>query len=137
MRAIWQGLDDERRALIVQLARYGATGVVVTLLAAGVYWVVATPLRVAPLLANFLSYLFAVALGYVLHSRFSFAGHGARSAGTRIRFAIVSLVSFGLNSLWVWTATHWLGGPTWWPIPAMVFVTPAIVFWLNRVWVFG
>jgi hypothetical protein len=49
----------------------------------------------------------------------------------------VSLISLGLNSLWVALITGPLGlGPAW-PILPMLFVTPAVTFLLNRHWVFG
>lgn len=126
-------------ALAAQFARYGVVGLGVTLLGAGVYWVAAAPLGIAPLLANVIAYLVMVAIGYALHSAYSFKGHGARGDPKRTggRFLVVSWVSLGLNSLWVWIATGWLGGADWWPIPAMVFVTPVVIFWLNRKWVFG
>jgi len=122
-----------------QLVRYGATGLLITALGAALYWVTATLLGVAPLLANVLAYAFCVALGYVLHSRWSFRGHGRRDnpARTTSRFFLVSLVSFGLNSLFVWLLTGPMGGPTWWPVVPMLFVTPFVTFALNRRWVFG
>ena len=125
--------------LFGQVVRYTITGGLVTALAAAFYWVLATFLAVAPLLANFVAYLVAVASGYVMHSRWSFKGHGRRDDITRTtgRFFIVSLVSLGLNSLWVWLLTGLLAGPTWWPVIPMLTVTPAVTFLLNRHWVFG
>ena len=64
--------------LVGQLVRYGLTGGFVTALGAGVYWVTATFMGVAPLLANVFAYAIAVAVGYVLHSKWSFRGHGSR-----------------------------------------------------------
>lgn len=129
----------DRAALFAQLVRYGVTGGFVTLLAVAVYWILATPLGVAPLLANLAGYLCAVAAGYLIHSRWSFRGHGRRGnlARTGGRFILVSLVSLALNSLFVWALTGPMGGPTWWPILPMVFVTPLVTFALNRLWVFG
>ena len=129
----------DRAALAAQLVRYGVTGGFVTLLAVAVYWILATPLGVAPLLANLAGYFSAVAAGYVIHSRWSFRGHGRRDnlARTGGRFILVSLVSLALNSLFVWALTGPLGGPTWWPIVPMVLVTPLVTFALNRLWVFG
>ena len=125
--------------LIGQIVRYGITGGLVTALAAAFYWVTATFFGVHPLLANFLAYLVAVASGYVMHSRWSFKGHGRRDNAVRTtgRFFAVSLVSLGLNSLWVWLLTGLLAGPTWWPVVPMLIVTPAVTFLLNRHWVFG
>ena len=53
------------------------------------------------------------------------------------RFFIVSLVSLGLNSLFVGVLTGPLDGPTWWPVIPMLFVTPLVTFYLNRQWVFA
>lgn len=125
--------------LIGQLWRYGMTGGFVTALGAGVYWVAATCLHIAPLVANLLGYLAAVASGYVLHSRWSFRGHGRRDNALRTtgRFFLVSLAGLAVNSLWVWLLTGPLDGPPWWPVVPMLFVTPFLAFALNRKWVFA
>lgn len=122
-----------------QLVRFAISGGIVTLLGVGTYWMTATFLDIAPLVANILGYVVAMASGYVMHSRFSFAGHGRRDnlARTTSRFVAVSLVSLALNSFWVWLMTDALGGETWWPTPLMLFVTPLVTFSLNRRWVFG
>ena len=127
------------RSLFGQLVRFGLVGGFVTAVGVTFYWVPATFFGVAPLLANLLAYAVAVALGYVLHSRVSFRGHGRRDnvAVRTGRFFIVSLVSLGLNSLFVGILTGPLGGPTWWPVIPMLFVTPLVTFYLNRQWVFG
>ena len=121
-----------------QITRFAITGGLVTALSAVAYWVPATYFGVAPLVANFLGYVVAMVSGYVLHSRWSFRGHGRRDdvLGTTSRFFLVSLVSLGLNSLFVWVLTGLLRGPTWWPVVTMLFVTPAVTFLLNRQWVF-
>ena len=125
--------------LIGQLLRFGLVGGFVTALGVAAYWVPATFMGVPPLLANLLGYAVAVAFGYVLHSRVSFRGHGRRDnqAVRTARFFIVSLVSLGLNSLFVWVLTGLHDGPTWWPVIPMLFVTPLVTFYLNRQWVFG
>jgi putative flippase GtrA len=126
--------------LFGQLVRYGLTGGFITALGAALYWVTATFLGVHPLIANVLAYLLCVTVGYVLHSRWSFRGHGGRDNVARrtSRFFLVSLVSFGLNSIFVWILTGpLLDGPTWWPVVPMLFVTPFVTFALNRRWVFA
>ena len=130
---------SEAQALLAQLFRFAVTGGFVTLLGIGAYMVAATVFDVAPLLANLLAYAIAVAVGYVMHSRFSFKGHGRRDnvARTTSRFFAVSMVSLGLNSLFVWILTGLMGGPDWWPTIPMLFVTPLVTFSLTRRWVFA
>ncbi len=129
-------LSPERRAILSQLARFLVSGALVTLLGVGVYALVALALRWHPQVGNLLAYLAAMATGYWLHSRWSFRDHGQRTRSTAAKFIIVSLISLGLNSLWVFLITVPLGmGPAW-PILPMLFVTPAITFTLNRQWVF-
>src|SRR5687768_5641117 len=126
-------------ALFGQVVRFGMVGAFVTALGAAAYYFPATFLGVPPLLANLLGYGVAVLVGYALHSRVSFRGHGARDRPLQRtgRFFVVSLVSLGLNSLFVGILTGPLDGPTWWPLIPMPFVTPVATFYLNRQWVFG
>jgi len=127
------------KTLAGQLLRFGMVGGFVTALGVVAYYVPATWFGVAPLLANLLGYMVAVTFGYILHSRISFKGHGSRDNPMQRtgRFFIVSLVSLGLNSLFVGVLTGPLGGPTWWPVIPMLCVTPLATFALNRQWVFG
>ena len=124
--------------MLGQLFRFGMVGGLVTLLYAIVYSPLAKFGWTSPQVANFLGYLAAMVSGYVLHSRWSFRGHGARDnpAATGGKFFIVSLVSYGLNALFVYWLTDRLGGPWWWPLIPILCVTPAVTFMLNRLWVF-
>ncbi len=124
--------------LIAQLARYALTGGLASIVNIGVYWVLAAN-GMDPNLAWGFGYVAAVIVGYVVHSRWSFRGHGRRDnlARTGSRFVIVSLVSFGLNQLWVWLLVQRLGLPLWSPYPLVLGVTPFVIFALNRRWVFG
>ena len=130
-------LHPERRRLLGQLARFVVSGAFVTALGVAVYAFVALILGWHPQLGNFLAYAVAVATGYFMHSQWSFKGHGEqRTHATKLRFAVVSLVSYGLNSFWVWLLYNYLKlGPAA-PIGPMLFVTPAVTFVLNRQWVF-
>lgn len=143
--SIVSGMSTQQLALVMQIIRYGCVGLGVTSAQAATYWMLATWARVHSQIANFTGYLVAVVLGYFLHSAFTFRGHAPEKAGgsanqhrwRSVRFVAVSLVSWGLNAIWVWIAVSWMGWATWTPIPAMLFVTPALVFVLNRQWVFG
>ncbi len=128
----------ESRALFWQVVRYGLTGLAVTAIQAVIYWTLAALVGVHPQIALVAGFCVAVIAGYVLHGAYSFRDETRedRSAGRAVRFVAVSLVSLGINALWVWLCVTTLGWPEWAPIPAFVFVTPAIVFVLNRQWVF-
>lgn len=139
MSAIGMSEHSGLKVLIGQLWRYGLSGGLVTALGVGVYWAAAVPLAIDPLVANVLGYLAAVVTGYVMHSRWSFRGHGRRDnpVRTTTRFFLVSLVSLALNSVWVWVLTdYFLLHPNW-PMLPMLFVTPFVTFELNRRWVFA
>ncbi|CAN5289523.1 hypothetical protein BH10PSE12_BH10PSE12_10780 [soil metagenome] len=137
VESLW-GPSPHQRALFWQIMRYGITGVGITGIQAAIYWLLATHAGFHVQSANFGGYVVAVCVGYLVHGRFTFRGHGNRDhAATRgAKFVIVSLVSLALNALWVWLCVSRAGWPTWSPIPAMFFVTPALVFVLNRQWVF-
>jgi putative flippase GtrA len=134
-------LHPEHRTILGQLIRFGMVGGFVT----GLYALVYSPLAkfglTSPQVANFCGYLAAMVTGYILHSRWSFRGHGSRdnAARTTGRFFLVSLVSYGLNALFVFILTDSmaLGGPWWWPLIPILFVTPLVTFTLNRQWVFA
>ena len=129
------------RSLFGQLVRFGLVGGFVTGLYALVYSPLASLELTSPQVANLCGYFVAMVTGYLLHSRWSFRGHGERDnfARTTSRFFVVSLVSLGLNALFVFVLTDsaMLNGPWWWPLIPILFVTPLVTFTLNRQWVFG
>lgn len=123
-----------------QLVRFALTGGLLTLLVAGGYWVVAELFGVDPMLSMTLNFLVFTGLGYLLHSRWSFRGHGARDgspAARTARFFTVNVIGFLSNQFFVWLLVERMGGPTWWPVIPIIFVTPLLTFALNRQWVFG
>ena len=121
----------------MQLVRFVISGVAVTALGVAVYALVALVLRWHPQVGNLLAYVVAMATGYVMHSRWSFQGHGGqRTRATQVRFGVVSLISYALNSFWVWLLYSHLDLHRAVPMIPMFFVTPAVTFALNRHWVF-
>lgn len=125
----------------VQLVRFAIAGLGVTLFAASVYLTVAIGLHVPALIANTISTLCGVGVGYVVHSRWSFRaattdGRGDHAAQV-VKFLIAAGAAFALNSFWVWLAVHALALPAWTPVTGMVFATPLASFAANRYWVFG
>jgi len=132
-----QAARGPRRELFGQLVRYALTGGLASIVNIGVYWLLAAR-GMDPNLAWGVGFVSAVVVGYIVHSRWSFRGHGRRDnlARTGGRFVVVSLVSFAANQFWVWLFVQHLGLPLWAPYPPVLLVTPLLVFWLNRRWVF-
>jgi len=130
--------NRERMALLGQLLRYGVTGALASLVNIGIYHGCVKLGGHDPNLAWTIGYVGAATTGYVIHSAYSFRGHGSRDRQhvRIVRFFVVSLISFALNSLWVWLLVQYLALPIWAPYPLVLGVTPLLVFWLNRQWVF-
>lgn len=121
-----------------QLIRFVIAGGFTTALYTAVYSPLAAFKVTSEQVANVAGYLAAVTSGYLLHSRWSFRGHGADAVQTGWRFFMVSLFSYGANTFWVWLLTDdaVLAGPWWWPLLPILFVTPVVTFLMNRLWVF-
>ena len=125
--------------LFGQLIRFGLVGALSTLVYAVVYWPLATYV-IHPMLAVLAAFAVAVTVGYFLHSRWSFRGHGKSegSPETQSKFLLVQTAGLVLNAAFTWVLTGPLmDGPTWWPLVPAVLVTPFVTFALNRWWVFG
>ncbi len=131
-------ISRERIALLGQLFRYAITGVLASIVNIGIYHALVKAAGWDPNLAWSCGFVGAASTGYVIHGQWSFRGHGGRDRQhVRIgRFVIVSLISFALNSLWVWLLVQHMDLPIWAPYPLVLCVTPLLVFWLNRHWVF-
>ena len=124
--------------LFGQLVRFGLVGGLSTVVYAVIYWPLATYV-IHPVLAVVVAFVVAASVGYVLHSGWSFRGHGRRETGrTQLKFVLVQGFGMLLNAAFTWVLTGPLvGGPTWWPLVPAVLVTPFATFALNRRWVFG
>jgi putative flippase GtrA len=134
-------MTDDRalRTLFGQILRFGLVGLFSTAVYAAVYWPLAT-FVIPPVAAVVVAFVVAAALGYVLHSRWSFKGHDKDegSPATQGRFFLVQSFGMVLNMAFTWVLTGPLfHGPTWWPLVPAVLVTPFATFALNRWWVFG
>jgi putative flippase GtrA len=129
--------DPAQQETVRQISRFGLVGVGLTLLYAAVYWPLATYVM-WPVLAVLIAFMVAVSVGFFLHSRWSFKGHGKEeTVATKLQFLAVQTTGMLLNALFTYIAVDLLGGPTWWPLVPAVLVTPLLTFFLNRWWVFG
>ena len=120
-----------------QLVRFAIVGFSLAGVYSAIYWYLAT-FVMAPVLAVGIAFLVAVSIGFVLHSRWSFRGHGRREdSRLKIKFLLVQASGFLMNEIFTWVLTGPLvHGPTWWPLIPAILVTPLATFALNRQLVF-
>jgi putative flippase GtrA len=120
-----------------QLVRFALVGFFLAAIYSAIYWYLATYVM-PPMAAVVIAFLVSVTIGFVLHSRWSFRGHGKREDHRmRVKFLLVQFSGFVLNEIFTWVLTGPLfHGPTWWPLIPAIFVTPFATFLLNRQLVF-
>lgn len=120
-----------------QLLRFAVVGFSLAAVYSAIYWYLATYVM-APVVAVVIAFLISASIGFVLHSRWSFRGHGRREDNRlKVKFLLVQGSGFLLNEIFTWVLTGPLvGGPTWWPLIPAIFVTPLATFVLNRQLVF-
>ncbi|TKD53381.1 GtrA family protein [Sphingomonas baiyangensis] len=125
--------------MLGQILRFLVAGGITTLLYSAVYLTLTWRIfgNERAVLAVPFAFAVAVAAGFVLHSRFSFRGHGSRTgAGQQARFVAVQGLGLGLHALITWVATNLLAQPAWVPLVPGLLIVPAVTFLLNRQWVF-
>jgi putative flippase GtrA len=120
-----------------QLARFAVVGLFLAGVYSAIYWYLATYVM-PPVAAVVIAFVVSVSIGFVLHSRWSFRGHGqAEDRRMKLKFLGVQTSGFFLNEIFTWVLTGPLvRGPTWWPLIPAIFVTPFATFLLNRQLVF-
>lgn len=126
--------------MLGQLIRFGIVGAISTVIYAAVYLPLADLVlpRGWAVVAVPPAFLIAAACGFVLHSGWSFKGHGTRDPSGRqhVKFLLVQGFGMLLNMTFTWVLTGPLDQPTWVPLIPVVVVTPLATFALNRQWVF-
>lgn len=124
-------------ALLLQYGRFAVVGLGSTLLHVLVYAGLIEYLAAAPLLANTVGFAVAVNLSFVGHRHWTFRSESPLDAKrSLIRFWLVALIGFLLNTLFVWLVTGVLGLAYGWAIPLIAGVTPLATFALSKLWAF-
>jgi putative flippase GtrA len=131
--------DDARRAMLMQIMRFGVTGLFLTALVSIGYDFGVYILHLNPNLSLTIFTALIIIPGYWLHSRVSFAGHGERDNMhiRTMRFAATNLLGFLSNQFFTWLLVFVMSEPRWTPNLAYIFITPVLTFSLNRKWVFA
>lgn len=124
------------RVLLRQFLRFGAVGIVITLLSAISYWLLAQYAGLHPNIALLLVFAVFSVIGYFLHGRFSFEVAAGAPRRAIAQYLVVNGAGLGLNQLWVTLLVEHWGAPLWSPVVPMVLITPAMTFLLLRSWVY-
>jgi putative flippase GtrA len=135
---LWHGLDNDRRAFVAQILRYGIAGVGITLFQMSLYNLLLGMGHQRPQIANIVASGAAMIVGYTIHSRFTFEAKDEAHDFKRTlsRFLAVNLTGVAVNAFWVWLIEKQFGLSAHWASVPFFFATPAMLFWLNRQWVF-
>ncbi len=124
---------------IAQVVRFGIGGLLITVASAASYWIIAEKMGLDPNLSLLIVFAIFSLLGFILHSRWSFSGHGDRdNPFIRLgRYTAANLIGLVVNQGFVWVLVKGLHRPNWWPIVPMICLTPWLTFGFNRQWVFS
>lgn len=120
---------------LVQIVRFGFVGGFVTALHVAVALFVNAAGGVEPLRANIIAFMVACAVSYALNWWWTFDASSHHAAALP-KFMTVSLSGFAVNQAIVFGVVSVAGQPLWVAMVPVVFVIPAISFWLNKTWVF-
>nr|WP_256372978.1 GtrA family protein [Pseudoruegeria sp. HB172150] len=120
--------------MAVDFAKFGAVGVVNTLVGYLTILAAMTWAGLAPVPANVVGYAVGLCVSFVLNRRFTFAGRGGGGIGQVLGFFAVFALSYGLNLL-VLREALFLLAPAWAQALAMVSYTVCF-FLLSRAFVF-
>lgn len=126
-KATWQ--------VIKQLSRFGMVGGVATLVNSILFIVLVNTLNIQPLLANLLAFLFAFLISYFGHSWWTF-DHREHSKEKLAKFLTTSSLGLLINSCFVWILMHRLHQTAYVATAPMICITPLLIFFINRSWVF-
>lgn len=142
MTSLLRQVDHWRASgLLAQLARFGVAGAVSSLVYSAVY--LALSYTVFPgscaVFAVPFAFVVAVTVSFLLHSRWSFKGHGTRDEGfgQHLKFLTVQGAGLALNTAIIWIGTALLHLQPWVPLVPAILLAAIVSFLLNRLWVFG
>ena len=121
--------------LMRQLFRFGIVGGLATLLNSVVFVILVDRLHIQPLLGNLLAFLSAFFVSYFGHSWWTFK-NTKHSHEKLAKFLTTSLIGLAINSGFVWVLMHHLHQTAYVATLPMIFITPLLIFFINKFWVF-
>jgi len=111
------------------LFKFFSVGMIATLVHSTIFSLCIALEIVTPQTANLFAYLVALTVCYVGKRYWTFATRKPQSRfSTFPRFISVSLLGYGLNAFWVYTATSILGGTPYYPLLGIWLFTLEMTF---------
>jgi putative flippase GtrA len=120
---------------IKQLFYFGTVGTLSTLLNSVIFITLVNFFKIPPLLSNLLAFLSAFMVSYFGHSWLTF-GKKSHSVVRLVKFLMIALGGLAVNSGFVGLLMHILHQSAYIAILPMIFITPLLMFFINKYWVF-
>jgi putative flippase GtrA len=137
---IRNGLAHIRRhAIIGQIAKFGTVGIVATLLHVAVFNLLVSGHVASPLASNLIAFCIAFSISFLGNFAWTFRQRwlSRRSLAVLIlRFLGGSLAGLALNTFWVYMVTDLMHMAYWISSFFLLFVTPSMIFMINKFYVF-
>lgn len=122
--------------LTKQLFRFGIIGGLATIINCIIFVLLVDFLKLQPLAGNFLAFSSAFLISYLGHSSWTFKNK-QHNKERLIKFLITALIGLAVNSSFVWILMHYFNQSAYIAVLPMVFITPILVFYINKTWVFN
>lgn len=119
-----------------QLLKFGIVGGLSTLINSFAFIFFVDVFKIAPLISNFLAFFLAFWVSYWGHSTWTFEHHH-HNKKKFLKFFLVCMVGLGMNTFFVWLLMHVFHKSAYVAILPMIVITPLIVFFINKFWVFS
>ncbi len=117
-----------------QLIRYGVVGVVSNATIYCVYLLI-TFHGLEPKIAMTLVFITGASIGFIGNRQWTFAHQGDLSKST-FRFVIAYAIAYMLNFFSMWIAVDRMGVPHYWVQAANLVVISALLFIVQKYWIF-
>ena len=123
--------------LFFQFARFGAVGLLATLVHVAVGLGLAGAFGIAPLAANFAAFSVAVLVSYLGNRGWTFGLDGSGRLDQLPKFLVTAVLGLALNQALVFVLVERLGWSYGAALAVVVAVVPLVSFAANRWWVFA
>jgi len=131
---------NKAQDLFFQLSKFGIVGAIATALHIGLFTMFVETGMASPLIANLLAFVPSFLVSFYSHFIWTFkcsSEYGRKYVlWTMAKFLSAALLGIGLNSLWVYLVTDYFMIEYYYSILCFVFITPAVSFVVNKVFVF-